>query len=321
MGMFMKLACALVFCCAPALMAGVVLQPTPAPDWEVSAWLNDDPGSLRDHRDQVVVIGFFQLWCPASREFSIPLLQRWRALYGDREDVVIIFVHSAFEGHDYQTPERLGEFISDNGILQPVGIDAYDDADKQVPVTMRRYEAGGTPHLVIVDKEGMIRFTHFGMFSPKPIEGFIERLVEEPAGSFGRMFAAAPRTEQVRPQVDTTLSGAYLFKTDRATGVCASMIPSMEVPAELRVYQDTIDIDFIEPLLGMGALEVVYNAETGRVEGGGDRAAAAQGGPVTNQDMRLEGVLDGDAQPPELEFELSLLDGKCAVEGRALGEP
>jgi thiol-disulfide isomerase/thioredoxin len=318
---FMKLSSALVFCTAPALMAGVVLQPTPAPDWEVSAWLNDDPGALRDHRGQVVVIGFFQLWCPVSREFSIPLLQRWRALYGDREDVVVIFLHSAFEGHDYQSPQRLRKFIRDNGILLPVGLDAYDDADKQVPVTMRRYEAGGSPHLVIVDKDGMLRFTHFGMFTPEPIEAFIERLLEEPAGSFGRMFAAAPRTEQVRPEVDTTLSGAYLFKTDRATGLCASLIPSMEVPAELRVYRDMIDIDFIEPLLGMGALEVAYDVETGRVEGGSDRAAAVQGSSVTNQDMRLEGVLDGDAQPPELEFELSLLDGKCAVEGRARGEP
>jgi hypothetical protein len=317
----MKLASALLFCGAPALMAGVVLQPTPAPDWEVTAWLNDDPGSLRDHRGQVVVIGFFQLGCPASREFSIPLLQRWRALYGDRDDVVIAFVHSVLEGHDYQSSERLGEFIRENGILQPVGIDAYDEADGQVPVTMRRFEAGGTPHLAIVDKDGMLRFTHFGMFAPEPIEGFIERLLEDPPGSFGRMFAAAPRAEQVRPEVDTTLSGAYVFKTDRATGLCASLIPSMEVPAELRVYRDTIDIDFVEPLLGMGALEVVYDVETGRVEGGSDRAAVAQGGSVTNQGMRLEGVLDGQAQPPELEFELSFLDGKCTVEGRAQGEP
>jgi hypothetical protein len=317
----LNLGCALLFFCAPALMAGVVLQPVPAPDWEVSAWLNEDPGSLRDHRGQVMVIGFFQLWCPASREFSVPLLQRWRALYGGREDIAITLVHSVFEGHDYQSPERLREFIRENGILQPVGIDAYDDADELVPVTMRRFETGGTPHLVIVDKDGMLRFTHFGMFAPEPIEGFIERLLEEPPGSFGGMLAADPRTERVRPKVDSALSGAYVFKTDRATGPCASVIPSMEVPAELRVYRDTIDIDFIEPLLGLGAMEVVSDAESGRVEGGSDRAAAAPGSSISNQDMRLEGVLDREAQPPELEFELSLLDGKCAVEGRARGEP
>lgn len=321
MGRFMKLSIAFLFGSAPVLMAGVVLQPTPAPDWEVAGWLNDDPGSLHDHRSQVVVIGFFQLWCPASREFSIPLLQRWRALYGDREDIAIILVHSVFEGHDYQSPERLREFIRENDILQPVGIDAYDDVDELVPVTMRRYEAGGTPHLVIVDRDGMVRFTHFGVFAPEPIEGFIERLLEEPPGSVGRMFAAAPRAEQVQTKIDSALSGAYVFKTDRATGPCATLIPSMEVPAELRVYRDKIDIDFIEPLLGLGAMEVVYDVESGRVEGGSDRAAATQGSSITSQNMRLEGVLDRAAQPPELEFELSLLDGKCAVEGRARGEP
>jgi thiol-disulfide isomerase/thioredoxin len=317
----MKLTGVPLFCIAPVLVAGVVLQPTPAPDWAVSTWLNDDLGSLRDHRGQVVVIGFFQLWCPASKEFSIPLLQRWHALYGDREDVVIAFVHSVFEGHDHQTSERLRVFIGENGIVHPVAIDSYDDDDEQVPVTMRRYEAGGTPHLVIVDKDGMVRFTHFGLFTPEPIEGFIERLLEEPPGTFSRMFVAASRAEQVRPEVDEALSGAYVFKTDPATGVCATLIPSMEVPADLRVYQDAIDIEFIEPLLGLGALEAFYDAETGRVEGGSDEATAAHGGLATDQGMRLRGLLNGEVQPPELEFELSFLNGKCAVEGRARGEP
>lgn len=311
---------ALLFWSAPALMAGVVLQPSPAPEWEVSAWLNDDPGSLRDHRGQVVVIGFVQLSCPASREFAIPLLQRWRALYGDRGDIVTVLIHSVFEGPDFQSPERLREFIRENGIVLPVGVDAYHDEDEPIPVTMRRFEARGTPHLVIVDRDGLLRFTHFGVFAPRPIEGFIERLLQEPPGMISRMFDAAPRAERVRPTIDARLSGTYAFQTERATGACTNWVPAMEVPAELRVYRDTIHIDFVEPLLGMPAMEAAYDAATGRVEGESQRAAAARGA-VHAQVVRLEGVLEGETQPPELEFGLSLLNGECTVEGRAHREP
>jgi len=317
-----KLISALLVCGISGLMAGVVLQPIPAPDWEISAWFNDDPGSLRDQRGRVVLIGFFQLWCPGCKEFSIPLFRRWSELYGDREDVVIVFVHSVFESHDYQSPDHLREFIRENGISHPVGIDAYDVTDDDVPVTMRRYQAGGTPHLAIVDKEGMLRFAHFGIFDPEPAEGFIERLLNEPPGAFDRESETAPLAERFRPVLDRSLSGTYVFRTDQATGICATWIPRMEVPAELRVYRDEIDIEFRQSFLGMGEMEVLYDAQTGRVEGENEVAAAAPGGGITStRVLRLEGVLDGQADPPELEFELTLMDGMCAIQGRAHREP
>jgi hypothetical protein len=267
----------------------------------------------------VVVIGFFQLRCPASRTFSIPLLQHWRALYRDREDVVIVLVHSVFTEHEQQSPSRLRAFLRETGIVHPVGIDAYDGAQDDVPVTLRRFEAGGTPHLVIVNRDGMVRFTHFGIFAPGPVEALIERLLEEPRGTFGRMFAAAPSAEASRSQPDRGLSGAYVFRTDPATGACANWVPASEVPAELRVFHDTIEIEFIRPLIGMGAMEATYHPETGRVEGAGVREIDARGGGASDRVTRLEGVLDRDAEPPEMEFRLSFLNGKCAVEGRARG--
>ena len=45
---------------------------------------------------------------------------------------------------------------------------------------------------------------------------------------------------------------------------------------------------------------------------------------VTHADLRhrwrLDGDLDAEADPPELEFEISLANGKCAIQGRAVGE-
>jgi thiol-disulfide isomerase/thioredoxin len=161
------------------LAAGVLLQPKPAPEWEVSEWLNGDPGRLADHRTKVVIVEFFQLWCPVSIRFSRPLIERWQEKYGDRQDVLIVSIHTVFEAHDYQNPRRLREFIQIQGIDHPVGIDAYETRGDPTPITMERYETEGTPHVVIIDKLGMIRYSAFGIFDPGPVEAFIDRLLKE----------------------------------------------------------------------------------------------------------------------------------------------
>ena len=162
-----------------ALPAGVVLEPSSAPEWKVSEWINGDPGKLANHRGKIVLIDFFQLWCPGCNDFSIPLFQEWEQKFGVRDDVLVVSIHTVFEGHEDQTPERLREFVAEKGITHPVGIDAYAVPGAVVPVTMDRFETGGTPHIAIVDKEGRLRFSHFGRFDPQPVERFIERLFEE----------------------------------------------------------------------------------------------------------------------------------------------
>ena len=161
------------------LPAGALHEPVPAPDWQVSEWLNGDPGSLPDNKGRVVLIEFFQLWCPGCNRFSIPLFKSWNQKYGKRDDVLVVSIHTVFEGHDYQTPSRLREFVADQEILHPVGIDAYPAVGAELPVTMRRYRTGGTPHVVIVDKQGRLRFSHFGRFDPAEVEALIEELLAE----------------------------------------------------------------------------------------------------------------------------------------------
>jgi len=171
---------ALLVCFSATCFGGVVLQDIEAPEWQVSEWINGDPARLEDNRGKVVLIEFFQLWCPGCNRFSIPLFNRWDEKYGDRDDVLIVSIHTVFEGHDVQNPGRLRQFVHDRGIRHPVGIDAYDPKDpKGTPITMRRFETGGTPHVAIVDKHGKLRFSHFGDFRPEVVESFIDRLLKE----------------------------------------------------------------------------------------------------------------------------------------------
>jgi thiol-disulfide isomerase/thioredoxin len=165
----------------PALDAGAVRQPLPAPEWQVAEWLNGDPGNLADHRGKVILIDFFQLWCPGCKRFSVPLFNRWHEQYGDRDDVLIVSIHTVFEGHAHQSPDRLREFVETWSIEHPVGIDTYASDEDEVPVTMRRFRTGGTPFVVFVDKQGRQRFRHLGSFDDRAAEALIKRLLDEPA--------------------------------------------------------------------------------------------------------------------------------------------
>jgi cytochrome oxidase Cu insertion factor (SCO1/SenC/PrrC family) len=130
-------------------------------------------------RGRVVVIDFFQLWCPGSNEFSVPLFKSWQDRFAGRDDVMLVSIETVFEGHDVQTPERLRAYVRESGLTHPVGIDAYAPDDPVIPVTMKRFGTEGTPQVVIVDKRGKIRFSHFGRFDPLVVEAFIERLTRE----------------------------------------------------------------------------------------------------------------------------------------------
>ncbi len=49
-----------------------------APEWVISGWINSNGLTLADLRGKVVVIDFFQLWCPGCNKFSGPLMEKWK---------------------------------------------------------------------------------------------------------------------------------------------------------------------------------------------------------------------------------------------------
>ncbi|ANM32417.1 hypothetical protein ABI59_21570 [Acidobacteria bacterium Mor1] len=151
----------------------------------MSEWLNGDPGSLEDNRGRVVLIEFFQLWCPGCTRFSRPLFRRWDRLYGERDDIRLVSIHSVFEGHGHQTVTRLRDYLADHQLTHSVGIDAYGPDDDETPLTMKRYRTRGTPQVVIVDKQGRLRWTRFGGFDPAAAERVIDQLLAEPGPEAG----------------------------------------------------------------------------------------------------------------------------------------
>ena len=172
---------------ATAIFAGATTPasarqlPRRAPQWDIAEWLNGDGGNVDALRGKVIVVDFFQLWCPGCIAFSIPLMNQWEQDFADEiaaGRLAFVSIHTVFEGHGYQTPKRLRRFIRDKKILHPVGIDRHRDGS-HVPETMRRYRTRGTPEMAIIDAAGMIRFQKFGFFEPAHGKALIRQLLAE----------------------------------------------------------------------------------------------------------------------------------------------
>lgn len=155
--------------------------PPVAPQWDISQWFNTKGLKLSDLRGQVVVIDFFQMWCPGCNKFSLPLMARWEKLFAREireKKLTILSIHTVFEGHKQQTVKRLHKYIIKKAITHPVGVDRHEGTNR-LPNTMIRYKTNGTPEMAFIDKKGRIRFQKFGYFDPYTGEGLIRALLAE----------------------------------------------------------------------------------------------------------------------------------------------
>jgi thiol-disulfide isomerase/thioredoxin len=153
----------------------------PAPRWDISEWINGDGGNIDTLKGRVIVIDFFQLWCPGCNRFSGPLMAYWQKKYAAEIKsgrMLLVKIHTVFEGHGFQTVRRLKRYIKDKHITMPVGVDRHVDG-RRLPETMRRYKTRGTPEMAIIDADGIIRFQKFGFFQPATVEPLIERLLAQ----------------------------------------------------------------------------------------------------------------------------------------------
>jgi hypothetical protein len=151
-----------------------------APELQVASWLNTaGPLSLRQLRGKVVAIHAFQMLCPGCVAHGIPQARTIRATFAE-QDVAVIGLHSVFEHHAVMTREALEVFMHEYRIDFPVAID-QPSAQGLVPLTMEQYQLRGTPTLMLIDRQGRLRLTHFGRADDMQVGALIGQLVAEAA--------------------------------------------------------------------------------------------------------------------------------------------
>ena len=149
-----------------------------APELEVSEWLNSDTAvSLANLRGRVVVLHTFQMLCPGCVSHGLPQAKRIRSVFPEN-DVAVIGLHTVFEHHEVVGAEALRVFVHEYRLEFPIGIDKGAE-HSAVPLTMQTYALRGTPSLVLIDRQGRLRLSHFGPIDDLRVGALIGQLVND----------------------------------------------------------------------------------------------------------------------------------------------
>ena len=149
-----------------------------APELQAQAWYNTDRSLLlAGLRDRVVVLVAFQVLCPKSLAHGIPQAQRIYETF-EPDDVTVIGLHATFEHHDAISPAVLKAFIHEYRLKFPIALD-QPSTGSPIPHTMERYKMRGTPSLVLIDKQGLVRKHTFGAVDDLRIGAEIGALIQE----------------------------------------------------------------------------------------------------------------------------------------------
>ncbi len=143
---------------------------TPAPELSATDWLNSPPLRLADLRGRVTLIEFWTFDCVNCRNVY-PALAQWHQAYAP-QGLVVIGVHTPEFRHEREI-KNVQEIIQQWRIPYPVAID--NDFD-----TWRAYRNRYWPSLYLIDKRGVIRYTHVGEGSYDQTRRAIEALLAEP---------------------------------------------------------------------------------------------------------------------------------------------
>ena len=118
----------------------------------IDAWINGKPLTMEELRGRVVLIDFWTYTCINCIR-TYPYLKQWHARYAD-DGLVIIGVH---------TPEFDFEKIYENVVEATINEAlAWTMAQDNDYVTWRRYSNRFGPAKYLIDKHGVVRYTHFG---------------------------------------------------------------------------------------------------------------------------------------------------------------
>lgn len=168
-----------------------------APALSEGDWINSAPVALEGLRGRVVLLDFWTFGCYNCRN-TLPTVKRFDATFRDK-GLSIIGVHSPESGYEKKL-ESVQEAVEKNGIKYPVVTD----------VNFKTWESFGVnawPTVVILDKQGRIRYTHVGEGAYDMQEKVIQALLAE-----GDKLAAASTTATVSS--DDVFDGKTVQKTD-----------------------------------------------------------------------------------------------------------
>lgn len=161
----------------------------------LAAWINSDPLTLQQLRGKVVLIDFWTYTCiNCIRTF--PYLKLWHSRYAD-DGLVILGIHTP-EFEFEKDFANVQQATVDNGIVWPVAQD-NDFA------TWDAYNNRYWPAKYLIDRDGLVRYTHFGEGHYAETEAQIRELLTA---------AGADLSDDLEPPADQLLDSTFVNRVD-----------------------------------------------------------------------------------------------------------
>ncbi len=123
------------------------------PDWRLEKIFEDDVPTREDYLGAPLLILFFSLGCPGCLGRAIPYANR--IVYENGDKIQVMGIHTNFEGVDYS----LAQFAKAKEEFH-FRFPFYKDYN--FDTTFLNYGAGGTPHWILVDRNGKVVYSIFG---------------------------------------------------------------------------------------------------------------------------------------------------------------
>jgi cytochrome c biogenesis protein CcdA/thiol-disulfide isomerase/thioredoxin len=221
----------------------------------LSHWINSDPLTLEQLRGKVVLVDFWTYSCINCLR-TLPHVKAWDRTYRDR-GLVVLGIH---------TPEFAFEHVADNveGAVRRLGIQ-YPVALDNAYATWNAFQNQYWPAKYLLDRNGHLRYYHFGEGEYDTTEARIRSLLGESAGMLpvsAKLSDPTPKTvltpetylgyRRLQPLLQSTVTG------DRFADY---QFPNRPLQQSEMAYSGTWRVNPDEIVAGLGArLRLAFTA-------------------------------------------------------------
>ena len=122
-------------------------------EWSLDTIFGEKVPSLNSYHGKPMLILFFSLGCPGCLGRAIPYANR--IVYENSDYINVVGIHTDFHQTDFDTKQ----FIKAKEEFH-IRFPFY--RDQEFDKTFTDYGAGGTPHWIILDSEGIVKYSLFG---------------------------------------------------------------------------------------------------------------------------------------------------------------
>jgi thiol-disulfide isomerase/thioredoxin len=130
-----------------------------APEISVKTWIGGEPASLEDLRGRVVLLEFWATWCKPCGEMFPKLRELDEQFRAQGLEVIALTRHYMAYRATAETQEEelelMRKVVTEHGLRFRVGV-CEDERTQDL------YGATGLPMLALIDRQGVVRYAHFG---------------------------------------------------------------------------------------------------------------------------------------------------------------